>query len=87
MLLTIMNRKWENLGIENSFSKVSHLKHEQISENSLSSFVEYCSHRRIKGQNAQTIDRALEAAHYVEKGITPSIAIELAWKSYPLLKM
>lgn len=88
MLLTIMNRKWSKLGIEACFPQVNHIKSEKIEGYSptFSSFVNDCSHQRIKGENAQTIERALEVAHYIEKGITPNTAISIAWKSYPLLE-
>ena len=88
MLLTTMNRKWSELGLEEWFSDVNHFSLNQLKPNlsTLTSFVEYCVHIRINGQNAQTIERALEVAHYVEKGISPCIAIRLAWDSYPLIE-
>lgn len=88
MLLTIMNRKWSELGIEEWFTDVNHFHSKQLQSKSstLTAFVDYCVHTRIKGQNAQTIERALEAARYIEKGISPSTAISLAWETYPLLE-
>ena len=87
MLLTIMNRKWSELGIEERFVDVNHFHSNKLTNDSstLKSFVNYCVHKRIKGQNAQTIERALEVTRYVEKGIKPDTAIRIAWKSYPLL--
>ena len=88
MLLTIMNRKWSQLGIEEWFTEVNHVSSFSSKDDSstLQSFVNYCEHVRIKKQNAQTIDRALEVARYVEKGIAPSTAIRIAWQSYPLVE-
>ena len=88
MLLTIMNRKWSELDIEEWFTEVNHFSSNQMksSSSTLKSFVNYCAHIRINGQNAQTIERALEVARYVEKGISPTTAISIAWKTYPLVE-
>jgi len=88
MLLKIMNNKWTELGIEDWFIDVHHLRLKQVSSTSstLIAFVNYCGNKRLKGQNAQTIERALEVAKYVKKGIKPSAAIRIAWESYPLVK-
>ena len=88
MLLTIMNRKWSELNIEEWFTEVNHLSSSRMksSSSTLESFVNYCDHIRINGQNAQTIERALEVARYVDKGISPTTAINIAWKTYPLIK-
>lgn len=88
MLLTTMNRKWSELAIEEWFTQVNHFNSSQMknSASTLKSFVNYCGHIRINGQNAQTIERALEVARYVEKGISPTTAISIAWKTHPLVE-
>jgi len=89
MLLKIMNNKWIELGIEDWFIDVHHFRSKQFSSTSstLTAFVKYCDKKRIKGQNARTVERALEVARYVDKGIKPTTAISIAWESYPLVKL
>ncbi len=89
MLLKIMNNKWTELGIEDWFIDVHHFRSKQFSSTSstLTEFVNYCNNKRLKDQNARTIERALEVARYVKKGIKPSTAIRIAWESYPLAKL
>ena len=88
MLLQIMNNKWIKLGIEDWFAAVHHVGTKQFKKNSstLTTFVNYCDHKKIKGQNFRTIERALEVARYVSKGINPNTAIRIAWEMYPLVK-
>ena len=88
MLLTIMNKKWSELSIEEWFVDVHHFSLNQYTKPSptLAKFVDSCDKKRLKGQNARTIERALEVVRYVRKGILPSTAVSLAWERYPLAK-
>jgi hypothetical protein len=89
MLLTIMNQKWSELGIEEWFVDVHHASLAKSKKHSFSlkAFVDYCDHKRLKGQNARTVERALEVTRYVKKGIPPNTAIRIAWDNYPLVKV
>lgn len=88
MLLTIMNKKWSELRIEEWFVEVHHFRLKQFPKTppTLATFVDSCDKKRLKGQNFRTIERALEVVRYVKKGIIPSTAIDLAWQRYPLIK-
>jgi len=89
MLLKIMKNKWIELGIEDWFIDVHHFRSKQFSSTSstLTEFVNYCDNKRLKDQNSRTVERALEVARYVKKGIKPDAAIRVAWESYPLVKL
>jgi len=82
-----MNKKWIELNIENYFINVHHFSSEKFKSppSTLDAFVSYCDGKNIRGQNAQTVERALEVARYVSNGVDPVVAIKSAWESYPLV--
>lgn len=69
------------------FKDVHHISSSQLPSipSTLTTFVNYCDSKRLEGQNARTIERALEATRYVKKGVNPKAAIQTAWESYLLV--
>lgn len=88
MSLQTMNKKWIELNIERYFVEVHHFSSDVFasSASTLNTFVSYCDGKNIRGENARTVDRALEVARYVSNGVKPNDAIKSAWGSYPLVK-
>ncbi len=88
MSLQTMNNKWEYLNISNYFADIHHFSSDEFSSSptSLADFVHSCEGKNIRGENIQTIERALELARYVENGVEPSYAIKTVWADFPLNK-
>ncbi|TWX72096.1 hypothetical protein ESZ36_02375 [Colwellia demingiae] len=87
MLLKTMENKWTGLGIEDWFVSVHHFSSSKLASkpSTLTAFVSYCEGKDIRGENVQTVKRALKVACYVSEGIGPSDAIKIAWRRYPLV--
>lgn len=88
MSLQTMNNKWEYLNISNYFADIHHFSSDEFSSQptTLADFVHSCAGKNIRGENIQTIERALELARYVENGVDPSYAIKTVWADFPLSK-
>ncbi len=88
MSLQLMSHKWQYLNISHYFADIHHFSSTEFSStpSSLAEFVKYCEGKNIRGENVQTIERALEVARYVEKGVEPSYAIKTVWADFPLNK-
>jgi len=88
MSLQTMNSKWQYLNIAHYFEGIHHFSSDEFSSMpfTLSDFVNDCAGKNIRGENVQTIERALEVARYVENGVEPSYAIKTVWADYPLNK-
>lgn len=88
MSLQTMNNKWEYLKITNYFVDIHHFSSNEFSSppSTLATFVSDCEGKNIRGENIQTIERALEVARYVENGVEPSYAIKTVWADFPLSK-
>lgn len=88
MSLQTMNKKWQYLNITNYFVDIHHFSSDEFSSppSTLADFVNYCAGKSIRGENIQTIERALEVARYVENGVEPSYAIKTVWADFPLSK-
>lgn len=88
MSLQTMNKKWEDLNIIDYFVDVHHFSSDEFSSppSTLTAFVHTCEGKNIRGENVQTIERALEVARYVENGVEPSYAIKTVWADFPLNK-
>jgi hypothetical protein len=89
MSLQTMKNKWIKLKIEQYFIEVHHFSSDRFSSppSTLDAFVNYCEYKNIRGQNARTVERALEVARYVENGVAPNDAIEAAWNNYPWIEV
>ena len=88
MSLQTMNKKWEDLNITHYFADVHHFSSGEFSSapTSLTTFVHSCEGKNIRGENIQTIERALRVAKYVENGVEPTYAIKAVWADFPLCK-
>ena len=88
MSLQTMNKKWQYLNITNYFVDIHHFSSDEFTSPAftLTDFVNYCRGKNIRGENVQTIERALEVARYVENGVEPSYAIKTVWADFPLNK-
>ncbi len=88
MSLQLMNHKWQYLNLSGYFADIHHFSCAEYasSPTSLADFVNYCSGKNIRGENVQTIERALELARYVENGVEPNYAIKTVWADFPLNK-
>ncbi len=88
MSLQTMSNKWQYLNITNFFADIHHFSSDEFSSppSTLTAFVNHCEGKNIRGENIQTIERALEVARYVENGVEPEYAINMVWADFPLTK-
>ena len=82
-----LQRKWKKLGIARHFPAVHHFSSGKFATESsnLTIFVNYCADKQSRGENTQTLDRALAAAYLHEGGMPVEKAIGRAWSDFGLL--
>ena len=84
-----MARQLRELSIESSFPQIHHFSSERFASppSTLHQFEEYCEGvvDFQKGENAQTIKRALAVVENVKGGSSLDDAIADAWRSFPLV--
>lgn len=73
--------------ISSHFPQAHHFSSEKFTTKppSLERFYEYCSDKEVRGENLQTICRALEISKLVEEGDSIDTAVRSAWMSHPIV--
>ncbi len=85
--LARLESKWLSLGIAQEFHRVHHFSDPKFSgkRETLKGFIKWCDGRDIQGENAQTVQRALDVVTRVEASHTFDDALYGAWAAFPVV--
>lgn len=84
--LAELESSWRTLGIAGEFHKVHHFSNKKFSRQrkNLKEFLNYCERVRIRTENTQTLERALDVARKIKGGQDFQKALNEAWAAFPI---